>query len=89
MQGKLQYQEGHEVFLVREGFTEQAYFSWALNPIVGDNGECVGIFSTSADLTARVLAARSFQMFGRLELELVAQPHQRNFGKTFFGGGAD
>ncbi|KAF3255375.1 hypothetical protein TWF192_002730 [Orbilia oligospora] len=86
MQGKPQYQEDHEVFLVREGFTEQAYFSWALSPIVGDKGECVGIFSISADLTARVLAARSFQMFGEIGTRTSGITASKEFWQNFLGG---
>ncbi|KAK6517661.1 hypothetical protein TWF506_004845 [Arthrobotrys conoides] len=86
MQGKPQYQEDHEVFLVREGFTEQAYFSWALTPIVGDKGECVGIFNISADLTARVLAARSFQMFGEIGTRTSGITASKEFWQNFLGG---
>ncbi|KAF3279616.1 hypothetical protein TWF132_000601 [Orbilia oligospora] len=86
MQGKPQYQEDHEVFLVREGFTEQAYFSWALSSIVGDKGECVGIFSISADLTARVLAARSFQMFGEIGTRTSGITASKEFWQNFLGG---
>ncbi|KAK6497012.1 hypothetical protein TWF481_001991 [Arthrobotrys musiformis] len=86
MQGKPQYQEDHEVFLVREGFTEQAYFSWALSPIVGETGQCEGIFSISADLTARVLAARSFQMFGEIGTRTSGITASKEFWQNFLGG---
>ncbi|KAK6523049.1 hypothetical protein TWF281_002471 [Arthrobotrys megalospora] len=86
MQGKPQYQEEHEVFLVREGFTEQAYFSWALSPIVDEKGKCVGIFSISADLTARVLAARSFQMFGEIGTRTSGVTASKEFWQNFLGG---
>ncbi|KAK6340009.1 hypothetical protein TWF730_001786 [Orbilia blumenaviensis] len=86
MQGRPQYQEDHEIFLVRESSVEQAYISWALSPIVDEKGECVGIFSISADLTARVLAARSFQMFGEIGTRTSGITASKEFWQNFLGG---
>ncbi|KAF3935300.1 hypothetical protein ABW19_dt0205912 [Dactylella cylindrospora] len=66
MRGVPTYQEDHEVNLTRNGFTEQRFMSWTLSPIVDETGKAAGVFSISADLTARVLASRSFQMFGEI-----------------------
>ncbi|KAF3918212.1 hypothetical protein ABW20_dc0107375 [Dactylellina cionopaga] len=86
MRGIPTYQEDHEVFLTREGFTEQTYLSWALSPIVDETGKCTGIFSVSADLTARVLAARSFQMFGEIGTRTCGVTKSKEFWSNFLGG---
>ncbi|KAK6541364.1 hypothetical protein TWF694_007177 [Orbilia ellipsospora] len=83
MKGIPTCQEEHEIFITRDSAIEQTFFSWALNPIVDEKGVCAGISNISVDLTARVLASRSFQMFGEIGTRMSAVTNRDEFWGTF------
>ncbi|KAJ6261661.1 Hybrid signal transduction histidine kinase K [Drechslerella dactyloides] len=80
------FQEDHEVFMMREGITEQTFFSWTLNPIVDESGKCAGIWNFSVDLTARVVAARGFQMLGEIGRRTSGMTSSEEFWNRFLDG---
>ncbi|KAK6331239.1 hypothetical protein TWF696_003299 [Orbilia brochopaga] len=86
MRGAPTFQEDHEVFMLRGGITEQTFFSWTLNPIVDESGKCAGIWNFSVDLTARVIAARSFHMLGEIGRRTTGITNSKEFWKRFLDG---
>jgi signal transduction histidine kinase/CheY-like chemotaxis protein len=58
------------------GPAEQRYIDFVYQPIVGDGGEVVGIFSQGSDVTERVLAQRRLQA-KQAELEQMVEQRTR------------
>src|SRR5579883_1383440 len=50
--------EDQRVLLERRGLLEEAYFTFSLSPILGEDGKVLGILNTYVETTARVLGAR-------------------------------
>ena len=46
------------VFIKRNGFLEEAYFSWAIIPLVGEDGSVVGLYNPVFEKTRRKIAER-------------------------------
>lgn len=46
------------LFLTRNGFLEETYFSWSIIPLIGDNGAVVGLYNPAFEKTRRKIAER-------------------------------
>jgi hypothetical protein len=46
------------LFLRRNGFLEESYFSWSIIPLVGDNGSVSGLYNPAFEKTRRKIAER-------------------------------
>ncbi|KEF57102.1 uncharacterized protein A1O9_07292 [Exophiala aquamarina CBS 119918] len=46
------------LFLFRNGFLEETYFSWSIIPLIGDNGGVVGLYNPAFEKTRRKIAER-------------------------------
>ncbi|KAI9731534.1 MAG: hypothetical protein M1834_004654 [Cirrosporium novae-zelandiae] len=46
------------LFVTRNGFLEETYFSWSIIPLVGDDGSVVGIYNPAFEKTRRKVAER-------------------------------
>lgn len=46
------------LFLTRNGFLEETYFSWSIIPLIGDNGSVVGLYNPAFEKTRRKIAER-------------------------------
>ena len=46
------------LFLNRNGFLEESYFSWSIIPLVGDDGTVVGLYNPCFEKTRRKIAER-------------------------------
>lgn len=46
------------LFVNRNGFLEEAYFSWSIIPLIGDDGSVVGMYNPAFDKTRRKIAER-------------------------------
>jgi PAS domain S-box-containing protein len=46
------------LFLFRNGFLEETYFSWSIIPLIGDNGAVVGLYNPAFEKTRRKIAER-------------------------------
>jgi hypothetical protein len=46
------------LFLKRNGFLEESYFSWSIIPLVGENGSVVGLYNPAFEKTRRKIAER-------------------------------
>lgn len=46
------------LFLIRNGFLEETYFSWSIIPLIGDDGTVVGLYNPAFEKTRRKIAER-------------------------------
>ena len=46
------------LFLKRNGFLEESYFSWSIIPLVGENGSVMGLYNPAFEKTRRKIAER-------------------------------
>ena len=46
------------LFLTRNGFLEETYFSWSIIPLIGDDGSVVGLYNPAFEKTRRKVAER-------------------------------
>ncbi|KAL2063482.1 hypothetical protein VTL71DRAFT_5287 [Oculimacula yallundae] len=46
------------LFLKRNGFLEESYFSWSIVPLIGDDGSVVGLYNPAFEKTRRKIAER-------------------------------
>ncbi|KAI9744446.1 MAG: hypothetical protein M1818_001975 [Claussenomyces sp. TS43310] len=46
------------LFIMRNGFLEESYFSWSIVPLVGEDGSVVGLYNPAFEKTRRKIAER-------------------------------
>lgn len=46
------------LFMERNGFLEETYFSWSIIPLIGDDGSVVGLYNPAFEKTRRKIAER-------------------------------
>lgn len=46
------------LFIIRNGYLEESYFSWAIIPLVGEDGSVVGLYNPAFEKTRRKIAER-------------------------------
>ncbi|CZT46920.1 related to sensory transduction histidine kinase [Rhynchosporium secalis] len=46
------------LFLKRNGYLEESYFSWSIVPLIGDDGSVVGLYNPAFEKTRRKIAER-------------------------------
>jgi len=46
------------LFLMRNGYLEESYFSWSIVPLVGEDGSVVGLYNPAFEKTRRKIAER-------------------------------
>ncbi|MBF5082260.1 PP2C family protein-serine/threonine phosphatase [Quadrisphaera sp. INWT6] len=63
-----------ELHLVRRGFTEESYFTYAYSPVTGDGGVVEGVLDLVVETTASVVDARRARLLGQLA-ELPTRLH--------------
>lgn len=46
------------LFVKRNGYLEESYFSWSIIPLVGEDGNVVGLYNPAFEKTRRKIAER-------------------------------
>lgn len=46
------------LFIKRNGFLEESYFSWSIIPLIGEDGSVVGLYNPAFEKTRRKIAER-------------------------------
>ena len=64
--GQATWQEDQPLLLEREGFLEEAYFTYSFSPIRDEAGAVAGIFTAVHEATPRVLGTRRLQVLAWL-----------------------
>ena len=62
------YLEDQPVFMTRQGFPEECFFTWSYIPTRDETGATVGIFTIASETTRQVLSARRFQAIRELSI---------------------
>ncbi|KAJ6262065.1 Hybrid signal transduction histidine kinase K [Drechslerella dactyloides] len=56
--GKSTIKEDDRLYILRNGFREETYFSWSISPIIGEDGSIIGLLSPAFEKTRRIIAER-------------------------------
>lgn len=58
LSGQAMMKDDDCLFIKRNGFLEESYFSWSIIPLVGEDGSVVGLYNPSFEKTRRKIAER-------------------------------
>lgn len=67
------------LFIVRNGFLEETYFSWSIIPLIGDNGAVVGLYNPAFEKTRRKIAERRMLTLREIGERTAAARHVNQF----------
>jgi hypothetical protein len=56
--GQSTMKDDDRLFIRRNGYLEESYFSWSIVPLVGEDGSVVGIYNPAFEKTRRRIAER-------------------------------
>ncbi len=65
--GEAAYLENQPMFLDRNGYLEETFFTFSLSPIRGESGEVAGLFHPVTETTPRMLSERRIRMLRELD----------------------
>lgn len=72
--GKGQFIDDFLLFLHREGYAEECYFSFSFSPIFKADGPADGVFTAAQETTQRVLTARRLKTLEDLGNKTTGSP---------------
>ncbi len=61
-QGQARFLENQRMFLDRNGYLEETFFTFSFSPIRGESGEIGGLFHPFTETTAKMLSERRFKI---------------------------
>lgn len=64
--GVAAHEEDHLLPMVRYGYVEEAYFTYNVSPIFGQDGKPIGLFNTAVETTGNVIQQRRQHLLTRL-----------------------
>ncbi|KAG9288146.1 hypothetical protein G9A89_000941 [Geosiphon pyriformis] len=64
--GQGQFNDDLMLLLLRDGYTEECYFSFTFSPVFQEDGSVGGVFTAVQETTQRVLSARRLKTLGEL-----------------------
>jgi signal transduction histidine kinase len=70
--GEASWYEDYPLFVTRNGYTEESYFSFSYGPVY-EGGEVAGIFSACTETTAHVLQRRRLRLLRQISVEGTAE----------------
>ncbi|WP_434391041.1 ATP-binding protein [Melittangium boletus] len=70
--GRAVYQENQPYFMNRQGFVEEAYFTFAYTPLRDEHGQVVGVFDFVTETTRQVLGERRFKTLRELSIRVAS-----------------
>jgi PAS domain S-box-containing protein len=86
--GESSWNERRHVVVDRNGFSEEAWFTWSYSPIRGETGEVLGLMCVTIDDTPRVLAEKSREHLSNERMRQEADERARgileSIGDAFF-----
>ncbi|KAH6697704.1 virulence sensor protein bvgS [Verticillium dahliae] len=77
--GQSTLKNDNQLFIDRHGFTEEAFFSWSLVPLVGSDGEVVGIYNPAFENTRRKVNERRMLTLREVGEKTAAARDVRSF----------
>ncbi|MES2964572.1 MAG: histidine kinase dimerization/phospho-acceptor domain-containing protein, partial [Bdellovibrionota bacterium] len=73
--GKTSFLENQRMFLLRNGYLEEAFFTFSLSPIRNELGEVVGLFHPVTEMTSATLNQRRTRMLRDISSEAANSDH--------------
>jgi hypothetical protein len=73
------------LFMKRSGFLEETYFTWSIVPLIGEDGNVVGLYNPAFELTRRKIAERRMLTLREVGEE-QQQPKRWDFWGQVLGG---
>ncbi|KAJ9616637.1 hypothetical protein H2200_000356 [Cladophialophora chaetospira] len=67
------------LFLMRNGFLEETYFSWSIIPLIGADGSVVGLYNPAFEKTRRKIAERRMLTLREIGERTAAARHVAEF----------
>ncbi|KAM0284260.1 hypothetical protein ACHAQH_002050 [Verticillium albo-atrum] len=77
--GQSTLKNDNQLFIDRHGFVEEAFFSWSLVPLVGSEGEVVGIYNPAFENTRRKVNERRMLTLREVGEKTAAARDVRSF----------
>ena len=74
------------LFLIRNGFLEETYFSWSIIPLIGDQGSVVGLYNPAFEKTRRKVAERRMLTLREIGERTAAARHVSQFWGLLLDG---
>ena len=74
------------LFLNRNGFLEETYFSWSIIPLIGDEGSVVGLYNPAFEKTRRKVAERRMLTLREIGERTAAARHVSQFWGSLLEG---
>lgn len=74
------------LFLKRNGFLEESYFSWSIIPLVGEDGSVVGLYNPAFEKTRRKIAERRMLTLREVGEKTAAARQVKGFWKEVIKG---
>jgi signal transduction histidine kinase/DNA-binding response OmpR family regulator len=67
--GEATWSEDRLLFLDRNGYLEECYFTWSYSPVLSEQGGVAGVFSAVQETTTRILGERRLKTLRELSTE--------------------
>ncbi len=80
LEGKTSYIENQRMFLERNGYQEETFFTFSLSPIRDDSGNVVGVFHPVTETTSFMLAERRLQTIRDLATSTIKARNPKEAG---------
>ncbi|KAI5467336.1 hypothetical protein BGZ63DRAFT_23770 [Mariannaea sp. PMI_226] len=77
--GQATMKHENQLFINRNGFLEECFFSWSVVPMVGGDGEVVGLYNPAFDNTRRRVSERRMLMLREIGERTAAATTVRGF----------
>ena len=74
------------LFLIRNGFLEETYFSWSIIPLIGDEGNVIGLYNPAFEKTRRKVAERRMLTLREIGERTSAARHVSQFWGLLLDG---
>ncbi|KAF9869623.1 hsp90-like protein [Colletotrichum karsti] len=69
----------NQLFIIRHGFLEETFFSWSLIPLLGSDGQVVGLYNPAFENTRRKINERRMLTLREVGEKTAAAKDVRNF----------
>ncbi|KAG6008768.1 hypothetical protein E4U21_003966 [Claviceps maximensis] len=84
--GESTMKHDNRLFLKRDGFLEETYFSWALMPLIGSDGEVVGLYNPCFENTRRKVNERRMHTLREIDEKVSAATTVTEFWPQLLAG---
>lgn len=84
--GQATMKDDDRLFIKRNGFLEESYFSWSIIPLVGEDGSVVGLYNPAFEKTRRKIAERRMLTLREVGEKTAAARQVKGFWKEVIEG---